>query len=269
MHQVVTADVPSGERPHALRHDDCFGLFNEIGDIDAETRSEAGLYRAGVRHLSRLTLTIAWLRPLLLAADAARRQRAADDESHQPRRARRGRPHHPAARHAVHHALAFHLGRRVPRDDPRAQFRAEHGVGGTGDPLRLGFREHRRRARAAAHRRRPRALRARRARQRDAGLPRRGRSGARDRGRLPHRAGGDLRRQPAVPLADRQPRREDHRARHRLPLGEPARCRSPRSRVRWRRPRSWRAPRAGRDARSSPPTRRSTAGCGAPPPTSA
>jgi glycogen debranching enzyme len=69
-HQVVTADVPSGERTHALRHDDCFGLFNEIGDIDAETRSEAGLYRGGVRHLSRLTLTIAGLRPLLLAATA-------------------------------------------------------------------------------------------------------------------------------------------------------------------------------------------------------
>jgi glycogen debranching enzyme len=65
---VVTADVPSGERTHSLRHDDCFGLFNEIGDIDAETRSEAGLYRGGVRHLSRLTLTIAGLRPLLLAA---------------------------------------------------------------------------------------------------------------------------------------------------------------------------------------------------------
>jgi glycogen debranching enzyme len=67
-HQVVTADVPSGERTHALRHDDCSGLFNEIGDIDAETRSEAGLYRAGVRHLSRLTLTIASQRPLLLSA---------------------------------------------------------------------------------------------------------------------------------------------------------------------------------------------------------
>ncbi|HEX6639053.1 MAG TPA: glycogen debranching N-terminal domain-containing protein [Steroidobacteraceae bacterium] len=67
LHQVVTSDVPSGERTHVLRHDDCFGLFNEIGDIDAETRSEAGLYRAGVRHLSRLTLSIAGQRPLLLA----------------------------------------------------------------------------------------------------------------------------------------------------------------------------------------------------------
>jgi glycogen debranching enzyme len=67
-HEVVTADVPTGERTHVLRHDDCFGLFNEIGDIEAETRSEAGLYRGGVRHLSRLTLTIASQRPLLLAA---------------------------------------------------------------------------------------------------------------------------------------------------------------------------------------------------------
>jgi glycogen debranching enzyme len=68
LHQVVTADSPSGDRTHVLRHDDCFGLFNEIGDIDAETRSEAGLYRGGVRHLSRLTMTIAGQRPLLLAA---------------------------------------------------------------------------------------------------------------------------------------------------------------------------------------------------------
>jgi len=67
-HQVVTADVPSAERPHSLRQDDCFGLYNEIGDIDAEARTEAGLYRAGVRHLSRFTLTVAGLRPLLLAA---------------------------------------------------------------------------------------------------------------------------------------------------------------------------------------------------------
>ena len=66
-HQVVTADVASDERTHTLKHDDCFGLFNEIGDIDAEARTEAGLYRAGVRHLSRLTLSVAGLRPLLLA----------------------------------------------------------------------------------------------------------------------------------------------------------------------------------------------------------
>jgi len=68
LHQVVTTDSPVSDRTHVLRHDDCFGHFNEIGDIDAETRSEAGLYRGGVRHLSRLTLTIAGQRPLLLAS---------------------------------------------------------------------------------------------------------------------------------------------------------------------------------------------------------
>jgi glycogen debranching enzyme len=67
-HQVVTADVPNSDKQLSLKHDDCFGLFNEIGDIDAESRTEAGLYRAGVRHLSRLTLTINSFRPLLLAA---------------------------------------------------------------------------------------------------------------------------------------------------------------------------------------------------------
>ncbi|HET9475100.1 MAG TPA: glycogen debranching N-terminal domain-containing protein, partial [Steroidobacteraceae bacterium] len=68
LHQVVTADVPSAEHMHSLKQDDCFGLFNEIGDIDAEARTEAGLYRAGVRYLSRFTLTVQGLRPLLLAA---------------------------------------------------------------------------------------------------------------------------------------------------------------------------------------------------------
>jgi len=67
-HQVVTADVQTSDKQLTLKHDDCFGLFNDIGDIDAEARTEAGLYRAGVRHLSRLTLTINSLRPLLLAA---------------------------------------------------------------------------------------------------------------------------------------------------------------------------------------------------------
>ena len=68
LHQVVSGDVQSADVPLILKHDDCFGMFNEIGDIDAETRSEAGLYRGGVRHLSRLTLTIAAQRPLLLSA---------------------------------------------------------------------------------------------------------------------------------------------------------------------------------------------------------
>ena len=68
-HLVVTADVQSAERTHSLKQDDCFALFNEIGDIDAEARSEAGLYRAGVRHLSRFTLTVAGQRPLLLSAN--------------------------------------------------------------------------------------------------------------------------------------------------------------------------------------------------------
>ena len=68
-HQVVTAEVPSAERTLTLRHDDCFALFNEIGDIDAEARSEAGLYRGGVRYLSRFTLTIGGQPPLLLSAN--------------------------------------------------------------------------------------------------------------------------------------------------------------------------------------------------------
>ena len=247
-HQVVTADVPSGERTHALRHDDCFGLFNEIGDIDAETRSEAGLYRGGVRHLSRLTLTIAGLAAAAARRDAARRQRAAHDEPHEPRRARRGRRIVSAARHAAHHALAFHLAGRVPRDDPRAQFRAEHRGGRARGALRLGFRKHRRRARAAARRCGARAIRARRARQRHAGMSRRGRSRARDRRRLPHDAGRHLRGQSRATgcrsaAAARRPSRSPSAAGRRS-----SRCRSRRSRARSPPPKNWRAPRAVRAA---------------------
>ena len=38
-HQVVTAEVPSAERTLTLRHDDCFALFNEIGDIERGVES--------------------------------------------------------------------------------------------------------------------------------------------------------------------------------------------------------------------------------------
>jgi glycogen debranching enzyme len=66
LHQVITADVPGSARTLVLKNDDCFGVFDEIGDIDAESRGEAGLYRAGVRHLSRLTMTLGSARPLSL-----------------------------------------------------------------------------------------------------------------------------------------------------------------------------------------------------------
>ncbi len=85
-------------------------LFNEIGDIDAETRSEAGLYRGGVRHLSRLTLTIARLRPLLLAATPRDDNVLLTMNLTNPDVRGEGGRVDAAARHAAHHALALHLG---------------------------------------------------------------------------------------------------------------------------------------------------------------
>ena len=88
-HQVVTADVASAERTHTLKQDDCCGSFNEIGDIDAEARTEAGLYRAGVRHLSRFTLTVAGQRPLPVASNRqSLRRQARERFGKYPRRAK-------------------------------------------------------------------------------------------------------------------------------------------------------------------------------------
>ncbi len=63
----------------------------------------------GVRHLSRLTLTIAAQRPLLLAAAPREDNVLLTVNLTNAGRARRGRPRHPAARHLAHHAHAFHL----------------------------------------------------------------------------------------------------------------------------------------------------------------
>jgi glycogen debranching enzyme len=69
---IVAPEIPIPERTLVLKQDGTFGLFNEFGDIDTRARQDEGLYHEGTRFLSRLALTIAGGRPLLLSAGARR-----------------------------------------------------------------------------------------------------------------------------------------------------------------------------------------------------
>ncbi|HEY4210127.1 MAG TPA: glycogen debranching N-terminal domain-containing protein [Steroidobacteraceae bacterium] len=65
---VLAPKVAVPERTIVLKQDDTFGLFNEAGDVAADTRHEEGLYHAGTRHLSRLALKLAGAQPLMLSS---------------------------------------------------------------------------------------------------------------------------------------------------------------------------------------------------------
>jgi glycogen debranching enzyme len=69
---IVAPEIPIPERTLVLKHDDTFGLFNEFGDIDTNARQDEGLYHEGTRFLSKLSLSLAGGRPLLLSAAARR-----------------------------------------------------------------------------------------------------------------------------------------------------------------------------------------------------
>lgn len=69
---ILATEVPVAERTLVLKQDDTFGVFNDFGDIDAEARYEEGLYHGGTRFLSRLTLTLASHRLLLLSSTVRR-----------------------------------------------------------------------------------------------------------------------------------------------------------------------------------------------------
>ena len=133
-----------------------------------------GLYRGGVRHLSRLTLTIAGLRPLLLAATPR------DDNvlltvnlTNPDVRGEGGRVTLP--RGTLHITRSRFIWDGVCHEMIRVRNFALSTVS-VELVVRFGsdFEKHRRRARAAPRGRGTRALRARGTRQRHAGLPRRG-----------------------------------------------------------------------------------------------
>jgi glycogen debranching enzyme len=69
---ILATDVPVAERTFVLKQDETLGVFNDFGDIDADALREEGLYHTGTRFLSRLTLTLASHRPLLLNSTVRR-----------------------------------------------------------------------------------------------------------------------------------------------------------------------------------------------------
>jgi len=69
---ILATEVPVAERTLVLKQDETFAVFNDFGDIDAEARYEEGLYHGGTRFLSRLTLTLASHRLLLLSSTVRR-----------------------------------------------------------------------------------------------------------------------------------------------------------------------------------------------------
>ncbi len=69
---ILATEVPVAERTLVLKQDQTFGVFNDFGDIDAEARYEEGLYHDGTRFLSRLTLSLASHRLLLLSSTVRR-----------------------------------------------------------------------------------------------------------------------------------------------------------------------------------------------------
>ena len=57
------------QRPRTLKHGDTFGVFDRAGNVLAGSGEAGGLYYRDTRHLSRLDLFLAGLRPLLLSSD--------------------------------------------------------------------------------------------------------------------------------------------------------------------------------------------------------
>ena len=69
---ILAPEIPVPERTFVLKQDETCGLFNLFGDIDATARPEEGLYHEGTRYLSKLSLSLAGGRPLLLSSAARR-----------------------------------------------------------------------------------------------------------------------------------------------------------------------------------------------------
>jgi glycogen debranching enzyme len=69
---ILATESPAHERTLVLKEGETFAVFNDFGDIDSAARHEEGLYHHGTRFLSRLELSIAQGRPLLLSSTLRR-----------------------------------------------------------------------------------------------------------------------------------------------------------------------------------------------------
>ena len=64
----IQASAAADEQNLVLKEGDTFAVFDRFGDIKPIGLAEQGLYHAGTRHLSRLTLRLADARPMLLSS---------------------------------------------------------------------------------------------------------------------------------------------------------------------------------------------------------
>ena len=65
----IPATAASGtERPHVLKHGDCFAVLDAFGQVQALEPAAEGLFFEDTRHLSRLAIAIDGRRPLLLSS---------------------------------------------------------------------------------------------------------------------------------------------------------------------------------------------------------
>ena len=67
--QYILATSPLADgRTRVLKHDDTFGVFDRYGDIHPIGMGEQGIFHHGTRFLSRLSLALGSVRPLLLSS---------------------------------------------------------------------------------------------------------------------------------------------------------------------------------------------------------
>jgi glycogen debranching enzyme len=65
---ILATASRAAERTAVLQHDDTFAVFDYAGDIGAFAPSEQGLYHEGTRYLSRFSLRVNGMRPLILSS---------------------------------------------------------------------------------------------------------------------------------------------------------------------------------------------------------
>lgn len=68
LYTIQATAPPAAKRTRVLKQDDTFGVFDEYGDVDAETVQEEGIFHKGARFLSKLQLKLLGHRPVLLSS---------------------------------------------------------------------------------------------------------------------------------------------------------------------------------------------------------
>jgi glycogen debranching enzyme len=67
-YSILSASAAVDDRTRVLKHGDTFAIFNRFGDIEGVGASDLGLYHNDTRFLSRLSLRLEDMRPLLLSS---------------------------------------------------------------------------------------------------------------------------------------------------------------------------------------------------------